>query len=300
MTSPRLLLLGCCVVGLWGSTWVVLRGAIAHRHLAPEGIAVGRFAIASLSFALVALWRRPPRLHAAEWRRVVLAGLLGTALYSLLSGWGQRTVDAGTAAVIIQSAPLWTALGAWLVLRQQVGLPVWLGMATAFAGLALIARGVAAGAGGGLGDLAMLFASSLAFAAYNVVMQPVAARIGGWWATAYAVWIGTLALLPWTPWALADLRLQPGPALGAWAWVGLLSTTAGYAAWTALAGAMPLARAAVFLYLVPVVALLLGWAVLGERPGPVGFAGVGLILAGVVLAQSRRRPAPPAAEVEAP
>jgi len=288
----RVLLLGCSVVGLWGSTWVVLRTAIAHRGLSPEGLALGRFTIASLAFAVVALWRPPPPLSREEWRRVALAGLLGTALYSLLSGWGQRTVDAGTSAVIIQSAPLWTALGAWLVLRQRVGPAVWLGMALAFAGLALIARGVATGTGGDFGDLAMLFAASLAFAGYNVLMQPVAARIGGWWPTAYAVWIGTLVLLPLTGYAIADLRQQPGAALAAWAWLGLLSTTAGYATWTALAGAMPLARAAIVLYLVPVLALLLGWAILGERPGAVGFAGIACILAGVIVAQRKAEQSP--------
>jgi hypothetical protein len=63
VTNPRLL--GCSVVAR-GSTWWCC-GAIAHRHLSPEGIALGRFAIASSAFAAVALCggrRRAPD----EWR----------------------------------------------------------------------------------------------------------------------------------------------------------------------------------------------------------------------------------------
>jgi drug/metabolite transporter (DMT)-like permease len=284
----RVLLLGSAVVGIWGSAWVVVRAAIHQQHLSPEGLALGRNLVASLTFALVLLWRRPPRLQRSEQFRLLLAGVIGIALYTLLAGWGQRSVDAGTAAVIIQSAPVWTALGAWGLAGQRISGATWLGMVMAVAGLALIGLGGRAGSGGTLPDLAMLFAASLAFSAYSLWTQPVAARIGGWWPSAFAVWIGTLALLPWSGDALADLRGQPRNALAVWLFLGVLSTAAAYAAWTALTGLLPLARAAVFLYLIPVLALALGWAILGEHPGALGLAGVGCILAGVVVAQRKK------------
>lgn len=283
----KILLLGTAVVGIWGSAWVVVRAAISQQHLSPEGLALGRNLVASLAFAVVLLWRRPPPLQRGELLRLLLAGVVGIALYTLLAGWGQRSADAGTAAVIIQSAPVWTALGAWWLLGERVGRSTWLGMTMALAGLALIGLGARPGAGGTLPDLAMLFGASLAFSGYSLWTQPIAARIGGWWPTAFAVWIGTLALLPWSGDALADLRNQPQTTLTVWLFLGLLSTAAAYAAWTALTGLLPLARAAVFLYLVPVLALALGWAILGERPGALGLAGVGCILAGVVVAQRK-------------
>lgn len=283
----KILLLGTAVVGIWGSAWVVVRAAISQQHLSPAGLALGRNLIASMAFAVVLLWRRPPPLQPGELLRLLLAGVVGMALYSLLAGWGQRSADAGTAAVIIQSAPVWTALGAWWLLGQSVGRSTWLGMAMALAGLALIGLGAKPGAGGTLPDLAMLFGASLAFSGYSLWTQPIAARIGGWWPSAFAVWIGTLALLPWSGDALADLRSRPQATLTVWLFLGLLSTAAGYAAWTALTGLLPLARAAVFLYLVPVLALALGWAILGERPGALGLAGVGCILIGVVVAQRK-------------
>lgn len=283
----RILLLGTAVVGIWGSAWVVVRAAISQQHLSPTGLALGRNLVASLACALVLLWRRPPPLRRDELLRLLLAGAIGIAFYSLLAGWGQRSVDAGTAAVIIQSAPVWTALGAWWLLGERIRGGIWLGMVLAVAGLALIGCGARPGAGGTPPDLAMLFGASLAFSGYSLWMQPVAARIGGWWPTAFAIWIGTLALLPWAGDTLADLDAQPRTALLMWGFLGVLSTAAAYAAWTALTGLLPLARAAVFLYLVPVLALILGWAILGERPGTLGLAGVGCILAGVIVAQRK-------------
>ncbi len=281
----RTLLLGTAVVGIWGSTWVVMRAAIAHHHLSPEGMALGRHLVASLVFAVVLIWRRPPPLLSGEGLRLACAGVVGIGLYNLLTGWGQRSVDAGTAAVIIQTAPVWTALGAWWLLRQRVGPGTWLGMGAALVGMLLLGWSGSPGSGGTPGDLTMLFVASLTFAGYNLWIQPVAARIGGWWATGWAVWFGTIVLLPWSGSAWSDLALHPGQTMLVWSYLGILATAVAYAAWTMLAASVPLARASLFLYLIPVLALALGWATLGERPGTLGLAGVGCILAGVIVSQ---------------
>lgn len=272
------------MVGIWGSTWVLMRAAIANLHLSPEGMAVGRHLVASLVFAACLPFRRPPPLVAGELPRLAWAGAIGIAFYNLLTGWGQRSVGAGLAAVIIQTAPVWTALGAWWCFRERAGRGVWLGMAAAIAGVALIGLGSGPVAGSP-GDFAMLVAAALAFTGYNLWMRPVAPRIGGWWATAWAVWIGTLCLLPWTGCMIEDLRRQPWTALAVWSFLGVFATAAAYAMWTALAAAVPLARASLFLYLIPVLALAEGWAILGENPGITGLAGAACILGGVVLAQ---------------
>jgi drug/metabolite transporter (DMT)-like permease len=285
----RILLLGSVVVGIWSSTWVVMRAAIAHQHLSIEALSLGRNLFASLFFAVALCWRRPPPLQRGEVLRLATAGILGLAIYNLLTGWGQRSVDGGPAAVIIQTAPVWTALGGWWLLKQPVGPGVWLGMGAAVIGMVCIGLGRSAGTGGTLPDLAMLFAASLTFAAYNLLMQPVAARIGGWWATAWAVWFATLVLLPFSGHVVSELQTRPWLVLAFWGYMGLFATAIAYATWIVIAAALPLARAAVFLYLVPVLALVLGWVILGERPSNLGFVGAGCILAGVIVAQRMRR-----------
>jgi drug/metabolite transporter (DMT)-like permease len=82
-----------------------------------------------------------------------------------------------------------------------------------------------------------------------------------------------------------ELQERPLIALGVWTYLGVLATAGAYAAWTVLAASLPLARAALVLYLVPVLALGLGWALLGEAPGMLGLAGVACILGGVVIAR---------------
>jgi len=282
---PRILLLSCIVVGIWGSTWVVMRSAIAHHHLSPEGMALGRHLVASLVFLVALAWRRPPPLARGEFHRLAWAGAIGIGFYNLLTGWGQRSVDAGTAAVIIQTAPVTTALGAWWLLGQRVGVGTWIGLVAACLGIALIGLGGSPGAGGTLPDLLCLVAASLAFSGYNLWTTGVAGRIGGWWTTAWAVWIGTVVLLPWSGSVVQELQERPLIALGVWTYLGVLATAGAYAAWTVLAASLPLARAAIVLYLVPVLALGLGWALLGEAPGMLGLAGVACILGGVVIAR---------------
>jgi drug/metabolite transporter (DMT)-like permease len=292
MIDRSTLLLVVTTVGLWGATWVVLKAGVGR--MAPGGLACWRHLVAALVFALVALVKRPPRLQRGDGWRLLAAGLVGVAGYNLLCVFGQRAVSAGTAAVIIQTAPVWTTLGAWLVWREATGWGVWVGMIAALVGVALLGNTT----GGWTWAVLMLFAASLCFSVYNLLIRPLVARLGAWWTTGWTVWIGTVALLPWVGEGWRDLRDQGLVAWGLVLFLGVLSTVVAYATWGALLHRLPAAKASVFLYLVPVIALLLGWAALGDRPTASEMMGATIILAGVAVAQATGRRSRPAVAAE--
>jgi len=70
--------------------------------------------------------------------------------------------------------------------------------------------------------------------------------------------------------------------------LGVLSSALGYAAWSVALQHAPIAQTTVALYLVPVVALLLAWAWLGERPSPLAVAGGLVAVIGVVVVRRPR------------
>ncbi|WP_437360005.1 DMT family transporter [Inquilinus limosus] len=270
----------------WASAFPAIR--LALRELAPVPLAAARFAVAALLVLAWLAWRRPPRPAWPDLLRFALCGLIGIAAYNILLNTGQRTVAAGAASFIVNTAPILTALLARLVLGERFGARGWAGTLVSFAGIALIASaqpgGLAFGAGASL-----VLGAALCSATYFVLQRPLVARYGALTCTAWTLLTGALLLSPWLP-AAADGLSQAGPAtVAAVIGLGVLPAAIGYATWTHALGHFGAARAANFLYLVPPVATVLALPMLGELPGPQTLLGGAIAVAGVVLVNTRGR-----------
>jgi drug/metabolite transporter (DMT)-like permease len=108
-------------------------------------------------------------------------------------------------------------------------------------------------------------------------------------------WLGcaaaTVACLPFAP-ALAREATAAGTSALVWAiYLGVAPTAIGFATWTFALRRTSAGRMGSMLYLIPPIAILLGWALLGETPPWLAAAGGALCLGGVSLARGRRGPA---------
>jgi len=119
-------------------------------------------------------------------------------------------------------------------------------------------------------------------------VKPLAVELGAFAATAWSLWAGTVLCLPLLPLAVAQGSSAPISALVALLVLGVVSSALGYAAWSLALQKAPIAQTTVALYLVPVVALLLAWAWLGERPAPLAVAGGVLAVIGVIVVRRPR------------
>jgi drug/metabolite transporter (DMT)-like permease len=218
----------------------------------------------------------PPR---RLWLRIVVAGLLGQTLYQLLLMTGEVRVSAGTAAVLIATAPVFAVVAAAVALHEPVGRRWW-GVGVAFAGAGLV--GASLGLGGGAAALLVLGAA-LCQGLFHVVVKPLAQELGAVASTAWTLWAGAALLLPALPAAAGAVPGAAPSAFAAAVYLGLVPTALGFVTWTFAVGRTSVARATVSLYLVPVVAMAIAWAWLGERPAPAAVAGGALAVAGVVL-----------------
>lgn len=98
---------------------------------------------------------------------------------------------------------------------------------------------------------------------------------------------GTIACLPFAPALVADTA-KAGPAALAWTtYLGVVPTALGFATWAFALRRGTAGRTAALNYLIPVVAIMLSWAVLAERPPWLAIGGGVLCLAGVYLARRR-------------
>ena len=190
-------------------------------------------------------------------------------------------MPAGTASLLVATAPVYASLLAIWFLGERPTRRRWAGSAVAFAGSAVIA--VSHGLGFGAAALIVL-AAAVAQAVFHTAQKPLLARYTGFEVTVYAMWAGTLFILPWTGSLVHALPHAGAAAIGSAVFLGLAPSAVGYAAWAYALARMDVGRATTALYLVPAAAILIALVWLGQVPSPTELIGGVIALAGVVLA----------------
>lgn len=276
----RTLLAAGSTILLWASAFPVIRVALGAYN--PGQLALFRFAVASVVLAFWSIRSSAPPPPRRDLPAILLLGLLGVVLYHVALNAGERTVTAGAASLLVNTAPIFTALLATLFLGERLGMRGWSGIGVSFVGAALIALGE----GKGLrlsSDALLILLAAVCFSGYAVIAKPYLARYGAQRVSSWVIWFGTLFLLPFGGGLLHAVRAAPlGATLGV-IYLGIFPTALSYATWAYTLSRVPAARASSLLYLIPALAILIGWLWLGEIPSGWSLLGGGLALAGVAL-----------------
>jgi drug/metabolite transporter (DMT)-like permease len=272
-------------VGLWASAFVGIRDA--GRHISPGALSLGRLVVATIALSALVAARRealPPR---SDLPRVALVGLLWLGAYNVLLNAAERHVDAGTAAMLVNVGPILIALLAGSLLGEGYPRNLLTGCAIAFGGAVLI--GIATSEHGldSVAGAALCLGAAVAYAGGVVAQKPLLERSSGLVITWLACAIATVACLPFAPALVRDVGDAPGGAAAWTAYLGLVPTAIGFSTWAYALRRTSAGRMGAFTYLVPPLAVLLGWLVLNESPPVLALAGGLLCLAGVAVT---RRP----------
>jgi drug/metabolite transporter (DMT)-like permease len=279
-TDTAALAAGLTTVFAWGSAFVAIRGAA--DVLSPGSIALGRLLVSTAVLSVAALWRRESVPPLRELVPVAVYGVLWLGVYSFTLSAAERRVDAGTAAMLINTGPILIAVLAGAFLSEGFPRGLFLGCVVAFAGCVLIGLGQT---GAETLGVALCIVAALAYASAVIVQKVALGRL-----TAFQVtWLGcvaaTIACLPFAPTLAREVGDAGADAVGWLVYLGLIPTALGFATWSFALRRGSAGRTASLNYLIPVIAIVLGWLALGERPSGLAFAGGALCLAGVYLAR---------------
>jgi drug/metabolite transporter (DMT)-like permease len=282
LTLRSFLALAATVV-LWASAFPAIR--VGLDGLGVVGLSFARLAVASVALAVVApvLKVRLPRRR--DLPLIALCGATGMSAYQLLLNWGEVHVAAGTASLLVAIAPVFSVLLATGFLGERLTRTTVAGSAIALAGAAVIA--LAGGAGGFSASALVVLAAAVVQGVYHFATKPLLKRYTGLEVACYAMWGGTMFLLPLAPGAFRAVTGAPGPALVAAVYLGLLPSALGFVVWGYAVARHTVATSTAALYLVPPVALVVAFVWLGEAPRPVELAGGLLGIAGVILINRR-------------
>jgi drug/metabolite transporter (DMT)-like permease len=279
---------------LWGGSFFFV--GIAVREVPPLGVVFARVALAAAALhLLLAMQGRTLRLDRARWQAVFAMALLNNVVPFVLFAWGQAQIASGVAAILNATTPLFGAVLAHFATRDEK-----LTRAKAF-GIAAGFAGVAAMMGPAVGDAAAapLWAQLACLgAAFSYALSGIYGRrfkalglapleIATGQVTASSL----LLMLPMLPMLLVDRpwegAMPSAQALLALAGLALLSTALAYILFFRILAAAGATNLLLVTFLIPVTAIVLGAAFLGETLALRHFAGMALIGVGLAAIDGR-------------
>jgi drug/metabolite transporter (DMT)-like permease len=270
----------------WGMSWVNVRAVLPEVGSGQLGAM--RYLIASAVMLPIWLYRGRPLPGRSDWPTVAALGLFGFCLYNLGINYGERTVNAGTGSMLISCIPVLVILLGVLTGREKVGLLAWLGIILSMGGVVLTAAGSATGLTFNLGSL-LILGAALCAAIQTLISKSLTQRYAAVDVTTWAIWLGTLGLLPFSH----DLVGTAG-RLSGMGWVhllflGMVPAALCYTIWSWVLVKLPITTVMSAVYAIPVFSVFFGWLILGEQPSLMTLLGGAVTLAGVAWVQTLTR-----------
>jgi drug/metabolite transporter (DMT)-like permease len=272
---------------IWGANFTIVKVALVE--LSPVAFNALRFPVASLLLYAILRARDGISLPArADVWRVVGLGVLGNVVYQNLFIYGLALTSAGNGSLLLATVPIWTVLLSVFLGHERPSALVWAGILATLAGMALVVAGgpsVRLGGSSLAGDLLMVGAA-IGWSIYTVGSRNLIRRYGPLRVTSWTLWVGTVGLVLL---GLPDVVRTPLTEVSTGSWLavvyaGCLALTVAYLIWYRGVQRLGSARTAAYSNLVPVVAMIVAWIWLAERPSTLQLMGAGVILGGITLA----------------
>lgn len=247
----------------WASAFAGIRAGL--EAYAPGHLALFRFLVASAVLAVYAMLTRMRLPEKRDLPAILLLGFLGITVYHTALAYGEVSVTAGAASLLIAFAPICTALLAVIFLGERLRVWGWLGIAVSFLGVVLIALGEGEGLQFDPGAFLILLAA-FSTSLYFVFQKRYLKKYSALQFTTYAIWAGAFFLLVFFPGLAQAIRAAPLDATLAVAYLGVFPAALAYVTWTYALSRAPASIVASFLNLSPVLAILIAWVWLEELP----------------------------------
>ena len=269
---------------IWGSTYLAIRIAVRPgAGIPPFTLGMMRFLTAGVLMLLIAALRRSP-MRPTRRDLVVMAGS-GFFLWiggNGLLNWAEQNIDSSLAALLIATVPLWMILFESILDRKKPSIGLMVSLIIGFSGTVLLSLPtLQTGDPAGITSLLVLVLASISWTLGSLLQSRMPVSLSMEVSAGYQQIFGGLAFV-----VLVLLTGEPRPtptteAWLAWGYLVIFGSMIGFTAYVRILQLLPMNVAMTYAYVNPVIAVILGAAILSEPLQPAMLAGAALVLLGV-------------------
>ncbi len=274
---------------LWASSFIALK--IAFEYYDPMVVIFGRMLVATICFSF--FWKNFQELNyqKGDWKALLFMAFCEPCLYFLFEATALENTQASQAGMIVAMLPLLMAVAAHFLLGENISRRTLAGFVLAVLGAGLLSLGAVETLDAPnpvFGNL-MEFLAMICATGYMITLKRLCSRYSPWFLTAVQAVVGALFFFPmlFLPTTTPPQALEPG-GLGAIIYLGAIITIGAYGLYNYGISKIPAHQATAYINLIPILTLLLGWAVLNEHLTGLQYVASAIVLVGVIMSQDRK------------
>jgi drug/metabolite transporter (DMT)-like permease len=280
----------------WGFSFISIKVTVAV--FPPMSLGVLRFAIALIFLYFIKRKLAPDeKLRRRDIPLLAGAGMSGVTLYFFCENNGVSLVTASEAAIAVGSIPVLTMIADWIsekFIRKndnnfpRLGLRQWLGAFISIGGVWLVA-GVSLAISGSITGYVYMAGAALCWVTYSLMTRPLVVRCSRIYIVFWQTVAGFIGFIPFSIIELSRWTRPDLPVILHLLFLGVCCSALGYWFYARSLEVLGVSVSAIFINLVPVVAVIGGFFMMGDRLTPLQWLGAALVIGGVYLSMVKRK-----------
>ncbi len=255
------------VVVIWGVNFTIVK--IALLEMNPLVFNCFRVIVASVFLIILSCFKKSSRPSRSIFLQLFAIGLIGNGIYQELFILGIYRTAAGVTALILAATPIFVMIIDSILHVEKIGYREWIGVIFSFIGIMLMIHIESLGSVGNsalIGDL-LIVAGTVCWASYIALSKSILSSVSPLQFVTYTVILGSpIVIFASLPSLLSlDLHTVTWENWGIISYSALLSIGVAYTIWYSSVQRIGTARTAIYQNLVPLIAVVIAWQILGEQ-----------------------------------